>query len=51
MNIHCSTAEGGADRNRMDVDVSGEAVQIFHFAKIINEWALNGRIIETCVRI
>ena len=51
MDIHCSTAEGGADQNRIAVDVRGGAVKIFHFAEDINEWPLNGRIIETRVRI
>ena len=35
--IHCITAEGGADQNRMAVDVRGGAVRIFHFAEVINE--------------
>ena len=29
MDIHCSTAEGGADQNWMDVDVRGGAVKFF----------------------
>ena len=37
MNIHCSTAEGGADQNRKAVDVRVEKVEIFHFAEVINE--------------
>ena len=35
--IHCSTAEGGADQNGMAVDAGRGAVKIFHFAKDINE--------------
>ena len=35
--IHCSTAEGGADQNGMAVDAGRGAVKIFHFAKAINE--------------
>ena len=35
--IHCSTTEGGADQNRMAVDVRGAAVKTFHFAEVINE--------------
>ena len=30
MNIHCSTAEGGADKNWMDVDMRSGTVEIFH---------------------
>ena len=37
MDIHCCTAEGGADQNRMVVDVRGGAVKNFHFAEVINE--------------
>ena len=37
MDIHCSTAEGGADQNRMAVDVRGGAVKSFHFAEVISE--------------
>ena len=37
LDIHCSTAEGGADKNRMAVDVRGGVVKIFHYAEIINE--------------
>ena len=37
MDIHCCPAEGGADQNRMTVDVRGGAVEIFHFAEVINE--------------
>ena len=37
MDIHCSTAEGGADQNWMAVDVRGGAVEILHFAEVINE--------------
>ena len=51
MDIHCSTAEGGADQNRMAVDVRGGTVKIFHFAEVINKWPLNGRIVEIRVRI
>ena len=51
MDIYCSTAEGEADQNRMAVDVRGGAVRSFHFAEVINEWPLNGGIIETRVRI
>ena len=40
MGIHCSTAERGAEQNRMAVDVRGGAVKIFHFAEVINEWPL-----------
>ena len=36
MDIHCSTAEEGADQNRMAVDVRGGAVKIFHFDEVIN---------------
>ena len=32
-------------------DVRGGVVKIFHFAEVINEWPLIGRIIETSVRI
>ena len=35
--IHCSTTEGGADQNRMAVDVRGAAVKTFDFAEVINE--------------
>ena len=35
--IHCSTTEGGADQNRMAVDVRGAAVKTFHFAEVINK--------------
>ena len=37
IDIHCSTAEGGADQNWMVVDKRGGAVQIFHFIGVINE--------------
>ena len=37
MDIHCSTAEGGADQNRMAIDVRGRAIEIFVFAEVINE--------------
>ena len=37
MDIHCSTAEGGADKNRTAVDVRGGVVRILHFAEVINE--------------
>ena len=37
MDIHCSTAEGGADQNQMAVDVRGGAVKSFHFAEVISE--------------
>ena len=37
MDIHYSTAEGGAEQNRMVVDVMGGAVKVFHFAEVINE--------------
>ena len=40
-----------AYQNWIIVDVSGRTVKIFQFAKVINEWPLNGRIIETGVRI
>ena len=51
LDIHYSTAEGGADQNWMAVDVKGGAVKNFHFAEVINELTLNGRNIETRVRI
>ena len=51
MDIHCCTAEGGADQNRMVVDVRGGLVKRFHFVDVINGWSLNGKIIETRVRI
>ena len=51
MDIHCSTAEGGVDQNWMAVDVRGGEVKIFHFAELINEWPLNGRIMQTHVQI
>ena len=35
MDIHCSTAEGGADQNRMVVNVMGGAIKIFHFVEVI----------------
>ena len=34
MDIHYSTAEGGAEQNRMVVDVMGGAVKVFHFAEV-----------------
>ena len=34
---HYNTAEGGADQNRMVLDVREGAVKIFHFAEVINE--------------
>ena len=34
MDIHCSTAVGEADQNRMAVDVRRGAVKIFHFAEV-----------------
>ena len=37
MDIHYSTAEGGAEQNRMVVDVMGGAVKVFHFAEVTNE--------------
>ena len=37
MDIHCSTAERGADQNWIVVDVRGEVVKIFHFAEVINK--------------
>ena len=37
MGIHYSTEKGGADQNRMTVDVRGWAFKTFHFAEIINE--------------
>ena len=37
IDIHCSTAEGGAGQNWMVVDVRGRAVKIFHFAEVVNE--------------
>ena len=37
MDIHCSTTEGGADQNRMAVDVRGGAVKVLRFAEVINE--------------
>ena len=51
MDIHCSKADGRAVQNRMAIDVSGGAVKNFYFAEVINEWPLNGRIIETRVSI
>ena len=51
MDIHGSAAEGRADPNWMTVDVRGGAVKIFHSVEVIDEWPLDGRIIETCVRI
>ena len=51
MDIHCRTAEGGADQNRMAVDVKGGAIKNFHFEDVLNELPQNGRIIETRVRI
>ena len=50
MNIHCSTAEWGADQKRMAIDVRGGAVKLFHFSEIINEWLLNESITEIRVR-
>ena len=35
----------------MAVDVRGGVVKFFHIAEVINECLLNGRIIETRVRI
>ena len=49
--VHCSTVDGGADQIWIAVVVRGGVVKIFDFAEVINEWPLNGRIIETCVRI
>ena len=49
--VNCGTAERGADQNRLALDVRGGAVKRFHFAQIINEWPLNGRIVVTRVRI
>ena len=37
IDIHCSTAEGGADQNCMVIDKRGGAAQIFHFTGVINE--------------
>ena len=37
MDIHCSTAGGGADQNWMAVNVRGGADKIFQFAEVINE--------------
>ena len=34
---YCSTVKGGADQNRMTVDVRGKALKIFHLAEVINE--------------
>ena len=51
MDFYCCTAEGVADQDWMAVDVRGGAVKFFPFAEIIKELTLNGRIIETCVRI
>ena len=51
MDIHCSKADGRAVQNRLAVDVRGGAVKKFYFAEVINEWPLNGRIIETRVSI
>ena len=51
IDINCGTAEGRADQNWITVDVSGGTVKIFQFAKVMNEWPLNGKIIETGVRI
>ena len=49
MDIHYSTEKGGADQNRMTVDVREWAFKTFYFVEIINEWSLNRRIIETHV--
>ena len=35
--IYCSATKGGADQNRMTVDVRVGAVKIFHFAEVLNE--------------
>ena len=51
IDIHCGTGEERADQNWITVDVSGGTVKIFQFAKVINEWPLNGKIIETGVSI
>ena len=51
MDIDCSTVEGEADQNRMNVDVGRGEIKVFHFAEVINELPLNGRLIETRVRI
>ena len=51
MDIHFSIAETGAGQHRMAADVRGGTVKMFHFAVVINELPLNGRIIETRVRI
>ena len=51
IDIHCGTGEERADQNWITVDVSGGTVKIFQFAKVMNEWPLNGKIIETGVRI
>ena len=37
MDIHGSTAGGGADQNRMAVDLRGGEDKIFQFAEVINE--------------
>ena len=34
MDIHCSTAEGGADQNRTAVDMRGGAVKIFTLRRL-----------------
>ena len=51
IDIHCSAPEGGTDQNWLAVDARGRVVKTFHFAKVINEWPLNGRIIQTRVHI
>ena len=38
MDIHCSIAEGGQSKIQF---------KTFHFAEVINEWPLDGGIIET----
>ena len=37
MDIHGCTEEGGADQNRMVVDVRGGVVKSFHIAEVITE--------------
>ena len=37
MDIHYSTAEGGAEQNLIVLDVMGGAVKVFQFAEVINE--------------
>ena len=44
-------SRGRGTQNWMTVDLRERAVEIFHFAEVINEWPLNRRITETRVRI